>query len=567
MRRIGSLLVGGTATLLFAAAPASATTFCVPSFHSACPDNGSNVAEASLQTAMVTAGDDTVADSIVIAPGTVTDADGYTLDSGDNDDLEIVGAGPADTVITSTQTGNVFVMNLNGARDVTMRDLTVRVPASLNDNQGGALQAEQDTFENVDIESRNVRSDGINSFIGGGTFRDGRVYGSMGGSIDTGFSGNGAESGDMLIERTVIDDSSWGVLSDDPEVTVRVRRVRITDPLAYGLRITDGAFMAAQNIVIDQADTGYPVIAEANDPGTVIASVRHSTIVGPPDDQNDPAVKALVHNAAGNGSINLVVSDTIIAGFENPLWCEAPSAADVGNASLTARYSYFFHSANVSGDCTLSNPATIDSFAAGEPQFAGPTDYHLPANSPAIDTGDPLTVTLPTEDYDGAPRPVDGNADGNARRDMGAFEYQPPVVDPPGGGGGQPPGDDPPSGDPGTGDPPPADPVGPGPDPNAADTQPPVISGLKAKRGFTEDDGGVVKLRLTEAAAIALTLRRARGNSKGRVKLGYSGVAGRNKLPIQPGRLGAGRYKLKAVATDAAGNRSKPARAKLIVKR
>src|SRR6185436_18504433 len=98
-----------------------------------------------------------------------------------NDDLEIAGAGPADTVITSTQTGNVFMMNLNGPRDVTMRDLTLRIPASLNDNQGGALQAQQDLFENVDIESRNVRSDGIGSAIGGSVFRDGRLYGSMGG--------------------------------------------------------------------------------------------------------------------------------------------------------------------------------------------------------------------------------------------------------------------------------------------------------------------------------------------------------------------------------------------------
>ena len=94
-----------------------------------------------------------------------------------------------------------------------------------------------------------------------------------------------------------------------------------------------------------------------------------------------------------------------------------------------------------------------------------------------------------------------------------------------------------------------------------------MISKLKAKRGFTEDGGGIVKLRLSEAATVALTLRRTRGSSKARVKLSYTGVAGKNKLPIKPGKLGAGRYKVKAIATDAAGNRSKPARTKLVVNR
>jgi hypothetical protein len=47
-------------------------------------------------------------------------------------------------------------------------------------------------------------------------------------------------------------------------------------------------------------------------------------------------------------------------------------------------------------------------------------DYHLRPLSPAIDTGD--EDAAPPVDFEGTLRPSDGNLDGNARTDMGAFE-------------------------------------------------------------------------------------------------------------------------------------------------
>jgi hypothetical protein len=442
------LLAFAVAAQLAVAAPAVATTFCVPTFRPACPNSGGNVAAAHLQDALNTNGDDTQPDRIVLAAGVHTHTDTYELPSGDNDDLEIVGAGPSSTFITISASGNQFVMNLNGARDVTMRDLTIRVPASFPDNGGGGLQAQQDTFENVDIESRNVRSDGIFSFIGGGTFRDGRVYGSNGGSIDVGFGTNGAETGTMVIERTTIEDPSWGVSIDDPQVATYVRRVHIRDPLAYGVRISNGSFAVVENSIVE-ADTGYPVSVRSDSPATLIATLRHLTIVGHDLDPGDPAIDATVADTVGNGSVNLVSSDLVIAGYEDPLRCEAPTAANVGNVSMIVNYSYFFHSALVEGDCTLSNGSTIDAFdpQVGPPQFKAPGDYRLPLGSPAIDSGNPATATLPAVDYLGALRPVDGDGDGAARRDMGAYELQPAGAPPPGGGDPADP-TDPPGGDP-----------------------------------------------------------------------------------------------------------------------
>ena len=49
-------------------------------------------------------------------------------------------------------------------------------------------------------------------------------------------------------------------------------------------------------------------------------------------------------------------------------------------------------------------------------------DFHLQPDSPAIDAGDNAVFSLSSTDFDGYPRIIDGNADGVAIVDMGAYE-------------------------------------------------------------------------------------------------------------------------------------------------
>ncbi len=62
------------------------------------------------------------------------------------------------------------------------------------------------------------------------------------------------------------------------------------------------------------------------------------------------------------------------------------------------------------------------------PQFIGGGDYHLnEVTSPCIDTG--TNSGAPDDDLEENPRPQDGDGNGSAITDMGAYEFQPPNID------------------------------------------------------------------------------------------------------------------------------------------
>jgi hypothetical protein len=506
------------ATLWIGVWPAAATTICVPTFRADCPNAAGSKAVADVEQAMSTDASDGTADTIRIAPGTYTEGGSFEPVGGTpgvyeptgSDPLTIIGGGPASTVLTSSATGNLFLFNLNfnNTRSILIRDLTARIPASFDDGLGGGFQLDGDTLDNVDIVSRNEGSGGIESVVGAGNvFRNGEVRGESGGTIGDGLRAGGASGGSLLAEDVTIRGASWSLIASEAGSQLTARRADVIGARTYGAIATRGS-LSLENSRIAVAD-GVGIYASSTADPTSL-SANHVTILD--SGASYPAID--LEKETGAAGVTATVSNSILRGFGSGYKVNAAAGPGIGIAKLTVRYSNFLAKGTNSGLLDIGT-GNIDA----DPLLAA--DLSLPAGSPSVDTGDPAPGGL-TTDFLGAPRPVDGNGDGVARRDMGAFEYQPPA--------------------------PPAEPPGPG-----VDTAPPqtkIVKGPGSKLAK-----GIAKFRF----------RSSESGSTFLCKLDRK-KAKRCRSPKRYRKLKAGRHTFKVWAIDAAGNKDPtPARRKFRV--
>ncbi len=409
---------------------AGATTFCVPGFSASCPNSGGNVAEADVEKAMFVDSEDGAADTVRIAPGTFTETGSFepnpgtsspdTFEPWGSDPLTVIGAGAAATILTTAGSGNTFVANLdfNNNRDILIRDLTIEIPASFPDGLGAAVQMRGDTLEDVDLVSLNKESDGIASAVeGGNVFRGGEVRGEAGGSIGDALKAAYPEDS-LLVEDATIRDAAWALVASEPKAHLIAHRVRVIGARNYGAIALKGSISIENSTMT--IDDGIGLYAESSSsPVSVDADHVSISNVG----TTHPAIEVL--KKGGSAGVDMFVSNSVLRGFVAGYLVDATFGPGIGGASLGVEYSNLPAGTNNNG--TLVATANIDA----DSKFAA--DLSLPPGSPSIDTGDPADGGQAT-DLLGAPRPVDGDGDGVARRDQGAFEYQPPAK--PGGGGG-----------------------------------------------------------------------------------------------------------------------------------
>jgi hypothetical protein len=114
----------------------------------------------------------------------------------------------------------------------------------------------------------------------------------------------------------------------------------------------------------------------------------------------------------------LIENNIFYGGTKTPIYCSG-----VFSSRLPFISNNDFFSTNANGGI-CANIAGTNGNISTDPLFVNPAgDWQLTASSPAIDSGNNSAPGLAASDFSGNPRIADGNGDGSAVVDMGAYEY------------------------------------------------------------------------------------------------------------------------------------------------
>lgn len=131
-------------------------------------------------------------------------------------------------------------------------------------------------------------------------------------------------------------------------------------------------------------------------------------------------IRLYYDNCALNVRNSILWGNTADNGIGSDLYVEDDNDGNATGATVNVSY------CDINDfDIQVGNHLTQGSNTNADPLLAG--GFHLQPASPCIDAGTNLVAV--TNDFDGVPRPLDGNRDGVAKWDIGAFEYVNPGAD------------------------------------------------------------------------------------------------------------------------------------------
>lgn len=450
-----ALLAGSVAAVLLAAAsPAAAADFCVDNDlvpAATCQEHWFPMNGANLQAAAERAADPPYPglDRVVIGAGVLSISSTVTIAPPAGEPLDIVGAGSAagqTELANDIGSGVALDFFPAGVTDSSISNLAISVPAVTNPLVG--MRAHGGRVHNVrfrvlgDSESNHAGlwvegaeptriADSEFEVVGIGNETLGLRVRNNSTVTRSGFS---AQPSYHPGQFGAIVESTTG--SGTPRAVFSQTSFRDFD---LAISQLDGQ-LTLQEVLIDTGpiegvQTGISVKDLSGGTQPVELDGDGLTVVG----EGFGSVGVTIDSTAGDDSIDVQISDMVVAqsgAGSADLSCVDNTASPVTFGLGHALLSPGDLTAAGANGCALTDTGILDRINS-PPKFldAANRDFRPMATSPAIDAGSDAAVRAPDEnglqlDLGKRPRFADGDGDGVARIDIGAFEFQAPVAPP-----------------------------------------------------------------------------------------------------------------------------------------
>ena len=386
-------------------------------------------------------------DTVLVAPGTYVE----NINFGGKAVTVTSEAGPQVTIIDGNHLGTVVTFGSGETSASVLNGFSIRngdSPSGARFQGGGVAIFNASPIITNNLITSNKRIDeGGGIVIEGGspTIRNNTITNNM--AVDSG-GGIAVNFGSPIIEGNQISHnqapSSGGGISVLGTSTVLIVGNSITENTTFaggGIELfSSGPVIIRNNVISDNRASfeGGGIDSVNLSPALIIQNliVRNQSLQGGGIFWSNPPNSVINNTIADNDAL---IGSGIWAGFSRDTrFINNIVIGKSGQITFFCREADGLPTVFMSNDVftrqgtayggSCPDQTGINGNISADPLFVNPiaVKYHLLSSSPAIDKGNNSAPNLPVTDFDGKPRIQDGNGDGIAIVDMGAYEFPAP---------------------------------------------------------------------------------------------------------------------------------------------